>query len=191
MEPVFFATPAELRAWFEQNHEDALELLVGYYKKGVGKQGIKHSEAVEQALCFGWIDSAGRRIDDERYQVRFTPRRKGSVWSAVNVAKIAELTERGLMDPTGVTAFASRRPDRVATYSYEQPAGARLDDEQTARLQAVPAAWEWFVAQPTSYRRAAAHWVVSAKRAETRERRLAQLIADSAAGRPVPPLTGR
>lgn len=191
MEPMFFATTAELRAWFEQNHEDAPELLVGYYKKGAGRQGIKHGEAVEQALCFGWIDSVGRRIDDERYQVRFTPRRKGSVWSAVNVAKVAELTDLGLMHPTGLRAFDSRRPDRVATYSYEQPAAAQLDEEQTARLQAEPAAWEWFSAQAASYRRAAAHWVVSAKRAETRERRLAQLIADSAAGRPVPPLTRR
>jgi uncharacterized protein YdeI (YjbR/CyaY-like superfamily) len=191
MEPVFFATPAQLRAWFEQHHEDAPELLVGYHKKASGKPGIKHSEAVEQALCFGWIDSAGQRIDDERYQVRFTPRRKGSVWSAVNVAKVAELTDRGLMYPAGLRAFESRRPDRVATYSYEQPTGAELDDEQLARLQAVPAAWEWFSAQASSYRRAAAHWVITAKRAETRERRLAQLIADSAAGRPVPPLTRR
>lgn len=191
MDPVFFATAAELRAWFERHHEDAPELLVGYYKKAAGKPSVKHSEAVEQALCFGWIDGVGRRIDDERYQVRFTPRRTGSVWSKVNVAKVAELTERGLMQPAGVRAFESRRPDRVATYSYEQPTGAELDEEQTARLQAVPAAWEWYSAQASSYRRAAAHWVISAKRAETRERRLAQLIADSAAGRPVPPLTRR
>jgi uncharacterized protein YdeI (YjbR/CyaY-like superfamily) len=191
MDPVFFATEAELRAWFERHHEDAPELLVGYYKKAAGRPGIKHSEAVEQALCFGWIDGVGQRIDDERYQVRFTPRRTGSVWSKVNVAKVAELTERGLMHPAGLLAFESRRPDRVATYSYEQPTGAELDEEQTARLQAVPAAWEWYSAQASSYRRAAAHWVISAKRAETRERRLAQLIADSAAGRPVPPLTRR
>jgi uncharacterized protein YdeI (YjbR/CyaY-like superfamily) len=191
MEPTFFATPDELRAWFEQHHETANELLVGYYKKGAGRPGIKHSDAVEQALCFGWIDSAGRRIDDERYQVRFTPRRQGSVWSAVNVAKVAELTERGLMHPAGVRAFEARRADRVATYSYEQPEGAELDEEQLARLRAVPAAWEWFARQASSYRRSAAHWVISAKRPETRERRLAQLIADSAAGRPVSPLTRR
>jgi uncharacterized protein YdeI (YjbR/CyaY-like superfamily) len=191
MEPVFFATPAELRTWFDAHHEDTPELLVGYYKKGAGRQGIKHSEAVEQALCFGWIDSIGRRIDDERYQVRFTPRRTGSVWSAVNIATIAELTTQGLMRPAGVQAFEQRRPDRVATYSYEQPEGAELDEDQTARLKATPAAWEWFSAQASSYRKAAAHWVTSAKRADTRERRLAQLIADSAAGHPVPPLTRR
>jgi uncharacterized protein YdeI (YjbR/CyaY-like superfamily) len=191
MDPVFFSTPDELRAWFEQNHENATELLVGYYKKGASPVGIKHSEAVEQALCFGWIDGTGRRIDDERYQVRFTPRRKGSVWSAVNVAKVTELTERGLMHPAGLHAFEARRPDRVAIYSYEQPEGAELDEDQLARMRAEPAAWEWFSRQASSYRRSAAHWVVSAKQAETRERRLAQLIADSAAGRPVPPLTRR
>jgi uncharacterized protein YdeI (YjbR/CyaY-like superfamily) len=172
MEAVFFSTPDELRAWFERNHENATELLVGYYKKSAGRSGLKHSEAVEQALCFGWIDGIGRRIDDERYQVRFTPRRKGSVWSAINVAKVTELTERGLMHPAGLRAFESRRPDRVATYSYEQPQGAELDEDQLARLQAEPAAWAWFSRQASSYRRSAAHWVISAKRAETRERRL-------------------
>jgi uncharacterized protein YdeI (YjbR/CyaY-like superfamily) len=191
VDPLFFATPDELRAWFEQNAETAPELLVGYYKKGAGRSGIKHSEAVEQALCFGWIDGVGRRIDDERYQVRFTPRRNGSVWSTVNVAKVTELTERGLMHPPGLRAFEARRPDRVATYSYEQPEGAELNEEQLARLRAEPAAWEWFSKQASSYRRSAAHWVISAKRPETRERRLNQLIADSAAGRPVPPLTRR
>jgi uncharacterized protein YdeI (YjbR/CyaY-like superfamily) len=191
MDPQFFATADELRAWFEQHSETATELVIGYYKKSAGRPGLSHSDAVEQALCFGWIDSAGRRIDDERYQVRFTPRREGSVWSAVNVAKVAELTERGLMSPAGLRAFESRRPDRVATYSYEQPDGAELDEEQLARLRAEPAAWEWFSKQASSYRRSAAHWVISAKRAETRERRLAQLIADSAAGRPVRPLTRR
>ena len=191
MEPVFFATPDELRAWFDEQHEQEPELLVGYYKKSAGRVGIKHSQAIEQALCFGWIDSVGRRIDDERYQVRFTPRRTGSVWSAVNVAKIAELTEQSLMRPAGVRAFEQRRPDRVAVYSYEQPEGAELDDEQTGRLKATPAAWEWYSAQSSSYRRSAAHWVQSAKRADTRQRRLEQLITDSAAGRPVPPLTRR
>jgi uncharacterized protein YdeI (YjbR/CyaY-like superfamily) len=158
MEPVFFATAAELRAWFERHHEEAPELLVGYYKKHTGKPTVQHTEAIEQALCFGWIDSIGRRIDDERHQVRFTPRRKGSVWSAIN---------------------------------YEQPADAVLDDAQTARFQGEEGAWRWFSAQSASYRRAAVHWVVSAKRAETRERRLIQLITDSAEGRTVPPLTRR
>jgi len=191
MDAQFFDTAADLRAWFERNHQIAPELFVGYWKKGSGQTGVTHPEAIEQALCFGWIDSVGRSIDDRRYQVRFTPRRKGSVWSQINVAKIAELTERGLMHPAGLTAFEQRRPDRVAVYSYEQPEEAVFDGEQTDRFRAEPAAWEWFSAQSASYRRSAVHWVVSAKRAETRERRLAQLIADSAAGRKVPPLTPR
>ena len=127
MDALFFTGPAELRAWFEKNHADAPELIVGYWKKATGRPTVTHPEAIEQALCFGWIDSIGRRIDDERHQVRFTPRRKGSGWSAVNIAKIAELTDRGLMRPAGLRAYEERRPDRVAVYSYEQPADARLD----------------------------------------------------------------
>ena len=191
MDALFFTGPAELRAWFEKNHADAPELIVGYWKKATGRPTVTHPEAIEQALCLGWIDSIGRRIDDERHQVRFTPRRKGSGWSAVNIAKIAELTDRGLMRPAGLRAYEERRPDRVAVYSYEQPADARLDQAQEARLRAEPGAWQWFSAQSASYRRAAVHWVVSAKRADTRERRLVQLVADSAAGRTVPPLTRR
>ncbi|MEU4427267.1 YdeI/OmpD-associated family protein [Actinoplanes sp. NPDC024001] len=190
-EPLFFPDAAALRAWFEEHHETAPELFLGYWKKGTGERSVTHTEAIEQALCFGWIDSIGRRIDDRRYQVRFTPRRKGSVWSTVNIAKIAELTERGLMHPAGLRAFEQRRPDRVATYSYEQPAGAELDEAQTTRLRENTAAWAWFRTQSASYRRAAVHWVVSAKRADTRERRLSRLIEDSAAGRRVPPLTSR
>jgi uncharacterized protein YdeI (YjbR/CyaY-like superfamily) len=191
MEPVFFATVAELREWFERNHETEPELQLGYYKKAAGRPTVKHSEAVDQALCFGWIDSIGRRIDDERYQVRFSPRRPGSVWSKVNVEKAAHLTARGLMHPAGLKAFEERRPDRVAAYSYEQAGGVELDAGQIARMQATPSAWEWYSTQSPWYRKATAHWVSSAKRPETRERRLAQLIAESAAGRPVPPLTRR
>ncbi len=191
MDAQFFDTAADLRAWFEAHHETAPELFVGYWKKGSGRAGVTHPEAIEQALCFGWIDSIGRSLDQQRYQVRFTPRRKGSGWSSVNVAKIAELTERGLMRPAGLRAFEERKPDRVAVYSYEQPADAVLTDEQTARFRAEPAAWEWFCAQAPYYRRAAVHWVVSAKRPETRERRLGQLIEASAAGQKVPPLAPR
>ena len=191
MDAQFFETAADLRAWFERHHETAPELVVGYWKKGTGRPTVTHTEAIEQALCFGWIDSLGRRIDDQRYQVRFTPRRKGSVWSAVNIAKIAELDERGLLHPAGRRAFEQRRPDRVAVYSYEQPDGTVLDEDQIARIKAEPGAWAWFSAQSASYRRSAAHWVLSAKRAQTRERRLRQLIVDSAAGRRVPPLAPR
>jgi uncharacterized protein YdeI (YjbR/CyaY-like superfamily) len=191
MEAQFFATAADLRAWFERHHATAPELFVGYWKKGAGGTGVSHPEAIEQALCFGWIDSVARRLDDRRYQVRFTPRRKGSVWSAINVAKIAELTERGLMHPAGIHAFEQRKIDQTAVYSYEQPEAAQLTAEQTARIKADRAAWDWFSKQTPAYRRSATHWVVTAKRPETRERRLAQLIADSAAGRKVPPLIPR
>lgn len=191
MTAVFFADAAALRAWFEEHHESAPELFVGYWKKGTGGVGVSHPEAIEQALCFGWIDSIARRIDERTYQVRFTPRRKGSVWSEVNIAKMAELAERGLLRPAGQRAFEQRRPDRTGVYSYEQAAPVEFDAEQTARIQAEPAAWEWFRAQSAAYRRSATHWVLSAKRADTQERRLAQLITDSAAGRRVPPLTSR
>lgn len=191
MDAQFFDTPADLRAWFERHHDSAPELFVGYWKKGSGRTGVTHPEAIEQALCFGWIDSVGRGIDDKSYQVRFTPRRKGSVWSKINLAKIAELTEKGLMHPAGLTAFEQRKPDRVAVYSHEQPTDAVFDQDQIALFRAQASAWEWFCAQSPSYRRSAVHWVVSAKRPDTRERRLAQLVADSAAGRKVPPLAPR
>ena len=189
MDALFFDTAAELRAWFEANHDSAPELFVGYWKKGSGRTGVSHPEAIEQALCFGWIDSIARGLDEQRYRVRFTPRRKGSVWSSVNIAKIAELTERGLMAPAGLTAFEQRKVDQAPAYSYEQDGS--FDLEQTRRFQADAKAWEWFSGQSAYYRRAATHWVISAKRPDTRERRLAQLIADSAAGKRVPPLVPR
>jgi len=191
MDAQFFADADELRVWFEKHHETAPELFVGYWKKGTGGTGVSHPEAIEQALCFGWIDSVARRLDDRRYQVRFTPRRKGSVWSAVNVAKIAELSERGLMHPAGLRAFEMRKPDQGAVYAYEQPEDSQFTAEQTALLTAHQAAWDWFSRQTPAYRRSATHWVISAKRPETQARRLAQLIADSAAGRKVPPLIPR
>jgi uncharacterized protein YdeI (YjbR/CyaY-like superfamily) len=191
MEPLFFADAAGLRAWFEQNHDTAPELILGYWKKHTGVPTVTHPQAIEQALCFGWIDSIGRRIDDERHQCRFTPRRKASVWSAINVAAVARLTEAGLMRPAGLAAFEQRKPDRVAAYAHEHPDDAGLEPDQEARLKAEAGAWAWFSAQSPAYRKAAIHWVVSAKRPETREKRLVQLIADAAAGRRVPPLARR
>lgn len=182
---------AAWRAWLKANHKAAKEAWLVRPLAASGRPSLAYGAAVEEALCFGWIDSISRSLDERRYRVRFTPRRRGSVWSAVNVAKIAELTERGLMRPAGLRAFEQRKPDRVAVYSYEQPDGVALEEGQAARLRADPRAWEWFSAQTPSYRRSAVHWVVSAKRADTRERRLAQLISDSAAGRKVPPLVPR
>lgn len=190
-EPVYFASPDDLRAWFEQHHETAAELHVGYFKAASGRRGLTHQQAIEQALCFGWIDGIGRRVDDQRWRVRFTPRRAGSIWSDVNIASVGRLTEAGLMRPAGLAAFERRRADRTGVYSFEQRAQAALEPEQQARLEADPAAWAWFSAQAPWYRRSAMHWVTSAKKPETRESRLSRLIADSAAGRSVPPLARR
>jgi uncharacterized protein YdeI (YjbR/CyaY-like superfamily) len=191
MEPTFFATPDEFRAWLQEHHATASELLVGFHKKDSGRPSITWPQAVDQALCFGWIDGVRRRIDDASYSIRFTPRKARSTWSAVNVRRVGELTAEGLMHPAGLAAFERRSADRTAIYSYEQRRGAELDAEQKRRFRANERAWAWFEAQPPSYRRTATHWVISAKRAETTERRLERLIADSAAGRPMPPLTPR
>ena len=189
MEPTFFATPADFRRWLEANHADCTELLVGFHKKGSGRPSITWPESVDEALCFGWIDGIRRRIDDDSYSIRFTPRKPRSIWSAVNTRRAGELIEEGLMTPAGHAAFARRDEERSGVYSFERREAAKLDDEQERRFRAAEGAWEWFQTQPPSYRRAALHWVVSAKRAETRERRLATLIEDSANGRTIKPLT--
>jgi uncharacterized protein YdeI (YjbR/CyaY-like superfamily) len=186
-EARFFTTPAELRAWLEEHHERAQELWLGYYKKATGKPTVTWSEAVDEALCFGWIDGKLQRIDDQRHRQRFTPRRPGSNWSAVNIAKVAELRKQGRMTPAGEAAFAARREDRSAVYSYERRHEAKFDADQEAAFRANEAAWAWFAEQSPAYRALATFWVVSAKRPETRARRLATLIECSAEGtRPTP-----
>ena len=181
MNIVFFETPAQFRAWLDANHATAAELQVGYYKKDTGRPSLTWSESVDQALCFGWIDGIRRRIDDESYMIRFTPRRPGSNWSLVNIRKVQELTEQGLMHPAGLAAFETRDPDKSQEYSYEnRPQG--LDELYESEFRRHSAAWQYWQAQPAHYRRGSAHWVMSAKRPETRQKRLATLIADSAAG---------
>jgi uncharacterized protein YdeI (YjbR/CyaY-like superfamily) len=189
-EATFFSTPAEFRAWLEKHHETESEVWVGYYKKASGKPSMTWSEAVDEALCFGWIDGKLQRIDDERHRQRFTPRRPQSNWSAINIAKVADLRDEGRMTPAGETAFAARREDRSAVYSYERRHEAAFDAEQEATFRGNEAAWAWFGDQSPSYRRTATFWVVSAKRPETRAKRLATLIECSAEGRRVPPLAG-
>ena len=191
MEPTFFATPADFRAWLERHHESHSELIVGFHKRGSGRPSITWPEAVDQALCFGWIDGVRRRIDDTSYSIRFTPRKARSTWSAVNIKRMKELVEEGLVAPAGLAAFERRTDDRSAIYSYEQRKAAKLEPDQERRLGADERANAFFEAQPPSYRRAAVHWVTSAKKPETRERRLTQLIECSAAGEPVPPLRPR
>jgi uncharacterized protein YdeI (YjbR/CyaY-like superfamily) len=183
VDPRFFATAAELRAWFEAHHAGEDELLVGFYKKGSGRPSITWPESVDEALCFGWIDGIRRRIDDESYSIRFTPRRPRSIWSAVNIKRASELIAQGRMTPAGLVAFEARDEQRSAIYSYEQRHQAALEPEQEQRLRANAAAWEWFQSRPPSWQRGAIYWVTSAKRPETRERRLAQLIEEAAAGR--------
>jgi uncharacterized protein YdeI (YjbR/CyaY-like superfamily) len=188
VQPRFFSSPAQFRAWLEAHHEDETEVLVGYYKKASGRASMTWAESVDEALCFGWIDGVRRGIDDESYSIRFTPRKQRSTWSAINIKRVGELVEQGRMTPAGLAAFERRSEDRSRIYSHERVEQARLEPAQERRFRANEAAWAWFQSQAPSYRRTALHWVVSAKRPETRERRLAALIADSAAGEKIKPL---
>lgn len=177
---TFFASAAEFREWLEANHETATELWMGLNKKHVPDRGLTWHEAVPEALCFGWIDSVAQRIDEDAVRQRWTPRKSSSIWSAINIAHVERLVVEGLMRPAGLAAYEKRKPERSGIYAYE--AGGLLSDEQRARLMANPAAAAfWEIATPT-YRKIAENWVASAKREETRESRLVQLIDDSAAG---------
>jgi uncharacterized protein YdeI (YjbR/CyaY-like superfamily) len=191
VKPLFFETPDQFGAWLEEHHESGSELWVGFYTKGSGRLSMTWGEAVEQALRFGWIDGVRRGVDDESYAIRFTPRRPTSNWSAINVAKVEELKERGLMAPAGLRAYEARTPERTGVYSFERAEAAVLPPDFEERLRSNAAATDWFEGCPPSYRKTAIHWVISAKREETRMRRLQQLIDCSAEGRTVPPLTRR
>jgi uncharacterized protein YdeI (YjbR/CyaY-like superfamily) len=189
MKPRYFATPAEWREWLEEHHATEPELLVGFYKRGSGRPSMTWPESVDQALCFGWIDGVRRRIDDDRYTIRFTPRRKGSTWSNINLKRVGELARLGLMHQAGRAAHAGRTAAKSGIYSYEQRTNAKLPAKLESRFKRQRKAWAFFQAQPAWYRRTAVWWVVSAKKEETRERRLKTLIADSAAGRTIRLLT--
>src|SRR4051812_2407796 len=188
VQPTFFPTEAAFRHWLEANHATAPELLVGFWKKSSGKPSIDWPQARDQALCFGWIDGVRRSLGEDAYTIRFTPRRSTSIWSAVNVAKVKELTKQGRMRAAGDRACAARAAERTGIYSFERKEAAKLSRNETKLLRANRQAAAFFDAQPPGYRATALHWVVSAKRAETRERRLARLIADSAACRRIGPL---
>jgi uncharacterized protein YdeI (YjbR/CyaY-like superfamily) len=186
---IFFASAGEWRGWLEEHHATASEVWIGYWKKHTGKATLVWSDAVDEALCFGWIDGQIRRIDDERHAQRFTPRKPGSNWSKVNVEKVARLTEEGRMRPAGLAAFEARREDRTGIYSFE----VENDPAEVARVEAAlradPEAWAFLATQAPSYRRVAIHRILSAKREATREKRLAELIADSRAGRKIKALS--
>lgn len=177
-----FASAADYRAWLEEHHDTAMELWVGFYKKGVTKTSMTYAEAVDEAICFGWIDGLTRRIDEEVYTIRFTPRRRTSSWSAINIAKVASLTAAGRMRPAGLRAFEERDRRKDASYSYERPV-RELPSDMLARLEADAAAHAYWQSRTASFRRQATHWILSAKRPETQERRFDRLLADAAAGR--------
>ena len=189
--PIYFPSAAAFRAWLAAHHASHDELVVGFHKRGTGTPTLTWPESVDQALCFGWIDGVRRRVDEARYTIRFTPRRTGSIWSKSNVAKVAALADAGHMMPAGERAFAARDDAKTGVYSFERARAATLAPADAKRFRAEPAAWNYFMKQPPSYRRAAYHWVISAKQEATRARRLATLIADSAAGQWVKPLRRR
>ena len=181
MTPRFFANPEEMRAWMQENHGERDEQWVGYYKKASGIPSITWAESVDVALCFGWIDGIRKRVDEMSFKIRFTPRRRGSAWSARNIARMNALLADGLAEPAGRAAFAARSPSA--------PKGAdRLSPEFQARLEARTAAWRFFEGLSPSLRKQSVAWVTAAKRQETRERRLETLIAASAEGKLIPPL---
>lgn len=183
----FFENAAQLRAWFEANHDTADELWLGYHRKHTGKPSVTWQDVVDVELCFGWIDSVRYTLDAGRSAQRITPRRMRSIWSNINVARFLELERQGLVHPSGRAAFERRDAARSGIYSFENR-DRGFDDAQRAQLQKDRKAWSFFESQPPWYRRTAAHWVVSAKRAETRERRLSQLIECSRRGERIPPL---
>lgn len=183
VKPTYFATPAVFRRWLEAHHATESELLVGFYKTSSGKPSMTWPESVDEALCFGWIDGVRKSLGELAYTIRFTPRKPTSIWSAINVAKIAALREANKMRPAGEAAFAKRTAEKTGVYSFERNEAAVLAPAQAARLAANAQAQAWFGAQAPWYQRTAIHWVISAKQEATRERRLVELIRDSAAGR--------
>ena len=182
---AYFGSEAEFRAWLAAHHTDTAEVLLGFWRKGLGRPGLTYEQARDQALCFGWIDGIRRNIDPESYSIRFTPRKPRSIWSRVNVARYADLLEQGQITPAGIAAYEAPGPRSVYSFEQERPG---LDDEAEAAVRANAAAWKFFAAQRPSYQRTAGHWVMSAKRADTRGRRLAALIDDSTNGLWIAPL---
>jgi uncharacterized protein YdeI (YjbR/CyaY-like superfamily) len=179
---TFFASACEFRDWLKQHHESERELWVGFYKKSSGQPSLTWPESIDEALCFGWIDGVRKRLDEQSYKIRFTPRKARSNWSTVNLARAQELIRTGRMTPAGLRAYEARVP-----YAFEQKTAPKLSAEAEARFRANASAWEYFHAQPPGYQSTALWWVVSAKREETRARRLETLIEDSAARRRIGP----
>jgi uncharacterized protein YdeI (YjbR/CyaY-like superfamily) len=186
--PLFFHSPSAWRAWLEKHHAETEELWVGLYKRDSGRPSITWPEAVDGALCFGWIDGIRKSIDEVSYKIRFTPRKPRSVWSAVNVKRATELSTLGLMHPAGLAAFEKRDGNRSEIYSYEQRKAAKLPAAYEAKFRNDSEAWKFFQSQPPGYQRICSWWVMSAKKEETRWKRLAVLIEHSSRQRRIPAL---
>ena len=179
MMPIFFSSPTEFRQWLEQNHQTEKELIVGYHKVSTGKPSMTWSESVDVALCFGWIDGVRRSLGEDSYCIRFTPRRPDSIWSAVNIRKMQELIEKGLMTPAGLAVFDKRKPEKSQVYTFENEPTI-LAEHLEAIFQANAAAWDFFKAQPPSYKKTIIGWIMAAKQESTRIKRLERAIAESA-----------
>lgn len=182
-EPVFFTEAAAFRSWLETHADSATELLVGFHKVGSGRPSMSWPESVDEALCFGWIDGRRKRIDGTAYSIRFTPRKASSIWSAVNIAKMAQLRAAGRMRPEGERAFALRTEAKSGIYSHEQAQAAELTEHELRTFRRDATAWVYFEALPPGYRKTVLHWITTAKKPETRAARLAKLMASCAAGK--------
>lgn len=178
MDPIFFPSQNDFRKWLEKNHKTETELFVGYYKVGSGKPSMTWSQSVDEALCFGWIDGIRRSIDEKRYCIRFTPRKSSSIWSKVNIRKVEELKEKGLMRLPGLEIFNNRKDSKSEIYSFEN-VPAKLSDNFESIFKANKPAWEFFNKQAPSYQKTTMHWIMSAKQEETKVRRLKKTISES------------
>lgn len=179
MEPVFFETPADFRKWLEKNYKSEKELLVGFYKKGSGRASVSWPESVDEALCFGWIDGIRRSLGDEAYTIRFTPRKPGSIWSAVNIDKIEVLISKGLVKPEGMEAYAKRTESKSRVYSHERETPAELTNEMIKAFEKQPDAYNFFKAQPPGYQKVIKHWIMQAKQEKTQLQRFEKLLQAS------------
>ncbi|CAD7799394.1 hypothetical protein CHRY9390_00480 [Chryseobacterium aquaeductus] len=182
--PTFFPTHQEFRKWLEENHKSKTELLVGFFKVGSKKPSMSWSESVDQALCFGWIDGVTKSIDEESYSIRFTPRKPTSIWSAINIQKVEDLTKAGLMQPEGLKAFQLRKENKSRIYSHETE-DVKLSDEYENQFKANKEAWEFFEKQAPSYKKVMIHWIMSAKQNKTQISRLEKTISESEKGKRV------
>lgn len=181
MTPIFFSTQDEFREWLEINHNKESELLVGFYKVNSGKQSMSWSESVDQALCFGWIDGVKHSLGKDSYQIRFTPRKKSSIWSVVNIKKVELLIEKGLMKPPGLLSYSHRSESKSGVYSFEKEE-VKFSPELEHLFKANKVAWDYFQSLAPTYRKPSSNWVMSAKQEATRLKRLNELIEDSEKG---------